>query len=270
MVRVSTLGAALLFASLSFAAVQAEPQQNGPSGGQPAASQSGGSPSGAGANNLHNRAKTAEQTDQSTAEEGKAGQKHKMPQGAQAAPDHKANKSAENENGQAGAEQQGGAQKADKEKNAKADEKGTTGESANASGPGKNKNAETDGGMAGKNAENKDEKSGMKTGTSENTAEGKGNFEGKEGKSAKLDNEQVSKVKTYFSEHKVSAPRIEKERVSVSIGVALPGTITLYDLPPNVIEIRGSCPIKYFAWGDDLVLVDACSREVVDIIPGVV
>ena len=102
-----------------------------------------------------------------------------------------------------------------------------------------------------------------KTGT---TAEGKA---GTEGKSVKLQSQDVSKVKSYFSQHKPSVQRIEKSRVSVSIGVALPGTVVLYDLPPDVIVVHGACPIKYFLWGDDVVLVDSCTRDVVEIIPGV-
>jgi hypothetical protein len=98
------------------------------------------------------------------------------------------------------------------------------------------------------------------------TAEGKA---GTEGKSVKLQSQDVSKVKSYFSEHKPSVQRIEKSRVSVSIGVALPATVVLYDLPPDVIVVHGACPIRYFLWGDDVVLVDSCTRHVVEIIPGV-
>jgi Protein of unknown function (DUF1236) len=98
------------------------------------------------------------------------------------------------------------------------------------------------------------------------SAEGKA---GTEGKSVKLESQDVSKVKSYFSEHKPSVRRIEKSRVSVSIGVALPATVVLYDLPPDVIVVHGACPIKYFLWGDDVVLVDSCTRHVVEIIPGV-
>ena len=103
-------------------------------------------------------------------------------------------------------------------------------------------------------------------GKSGTTAEGKA---GTEGKSVKLQSQDVSKVKSYFSEHKPSVQRIEKSRVSVSIGVALPATVVLYDLPPDVIVVHGACPIKYFLWGDDVVLVDSCTRHVVEIIPGV-
>jgi len=103
-------------------------------------------------------------------------------------------------------------------------------------------------------------------GKSGTIAEGKA---GTEGKSVKLQSQDVSKVKSYFSEHKPSVQRIEKSRVSVSIGVALPATVVLYDLPPDVIVVHGACPIKYFLWGDDVVLVDSCTRHVVEIIPGV-
>jgi len=105
-----------------------------------------------------------------------------------------------------------------------------------------------------------------KTGT---TSEGKAETQGSSGKSAKLESQQVSKVKSYFAEHKPSVQRIEKSRVSVSIGVALPATVALYDLPPDVIVVSGACPITYFVWGDDIVLVDSCTRHVVEIIPGV-
>jgi Protein of unknown function (DUF1236) len=105
-----------------------------------------------------------------------------------------------------------------------------------------------------------------KTGT---TAEGKAETQGSTGKSVKLESKEVSKVKSYFAEHKPSVQRIEKSRVSVSIGVALPTIVVLYDLPPDIIVVHGACPIKYFVWGDDIVLVDSCTRQVVEIIPGV-
>jgi hypothetical protein len=106
-------------------------------------------------------------------------------------------------------------------------------------------------------------------GKSGTTTEGKADAQGSTGKSAKLESQQVSKVKSYFSEHKPSVQRIEKSRVSVSIGVALPATVELYDLPPDVIVVSGACPIRYFVWGDDIVLVDSCTRHVIEIIPGV-
>jgi Protein of unknown function (DUF1236) len=135
-----------------------------------------------------------------------------------------------------------------------------------------NEGASTSEGKSGKMTEGKpgaatEGKTGATTeGKTGTTAEGKA---GTEGKSVKLQSQDVSKVKSYFSEHKPSVQRIEKSRVSVSIGVALPATVVLYDLPPDVIVVHGSCPIKYFLWGDDVVLVDSCTRDVVEIIPGV-
>ena len=76
-------------------------------------------------------------------------------------------------------------------------------------------------------------------------------------------------MRSYFNEHKPSAHRVDRDEISVSIGIALPGAIALYDLPPDVIVVSGACPIKYFVWDDDIVLVDSCSREVIEIIADV-
>ena len=99
------------------------------------------------------------------------------------------------------------------------------------------------------------------------TAEGQ--KAGKSGKSVRLESQQVSKVKTYFSQNKPRVKAIDKDEIAISIGIALPGAIALYDLPPDVIVVGGPCPIRYFVWGDDIVLVDSCTREVVEIIVGV-
>ena len=138
-----------------------------------------------------------------------------------------------------------------------------------------NEGASTSEGKSGKMTEGKpgagtEGKTGATTeGKSGTTTEGKADTQGSTGKSAKLESQQVSKVKSYFSEHKPSVQRIEKSRVSVSIGVTLPATVELYDLPPDVIVVSGACPIRYFVWGDDIVLVDSCTRHVIEIIPGV-
>ena len=85
----------------------------------------------------------------------------------------------------------------------------------------------------------------------------------------KIDSGEKEKVRTYFSEHRPTANRIEKNKVSVSIGLALPIGIALAPLPPDIIVVAADCPLQYFVWGDDVVLVDSCSREVVDIIPNI-
>ena len=101
------------------------------------------------------------------------------------------------------------------------------------------------------------------------TAEGKGDGQDRPGKSVRLESNDVSKVRTHFSQHRPTASRIDRNQVSVSIGIAIPSAIVLYDLPPDVIVVSGACPIKYFVWEDDIVLVDSCTHEVVEIISGI-
>jgi hypothetical protein len=100
-------------------------------------------------------------------------------------------------------------------------------------------------------------------------AEGKDDAKAKAGKSVRLESKDVSKVKSHFSQNKPNAKRVDKDDVSVSIGIGLPPAIVLYDLPAGVIVVSGPCPVQYFVWGDDIVLVDSCTREVVEIIAGV-
>jgi len=87
------------------------------------------------------------------------------------------------------------------------------------------------------------------------------------GATVKIDADQKQKVRTYFSEHRPTAKRINKSDVRVSIGIGIPAGIVLAPLPPDIVVVAADCPLQYFLWGDDVVLVDSCSREVVDIIP---
>jgi hypothetical protein len=91
---------------------------------------------------------------------------------------------------------------------------------------------------------------------------------GRGGSKVTLDSNQRTKIETYFRENKPTGHRVERSVVSVSIGVAVPTTIALAPLPPDIIVVSGSCPLEYFLWGDDLVIVDSCSRHVVEILPG--
>jgi hypothetical protein len=122
--------------------------------------------------------------------------------------------------------------------------------------------AETEG-QAGATAQGEAETEGQAGATAE------GGTEARPGKSVRLESTQVSKVKTYFSQNEPNVKAIDKSSVNVSIGVALPQTVVLYDLPPDVIIVREECPIQYFVWGDDIVLVDSCTRQVVEIIVGI-
>jgi hypothetical protein len=91
--------------------------------------------------------------------------------------------------------------------------------------------------------------------------------------SAKIESKDVDRVRQHFSQNKTelsSVTKVEKSAVSVSVGVAVPQTITLYTLPPDiVIHVRTGCEVKYFLWGPDLVLVDSCSHRVLEIITNI-
>lgn len=108
-----------------------------------------------------------------------------------------------------------------------------------------------------------------KPGTAESTESKTGDAaKGAGGATAKVEPQQIQKVKTYFTTHKPDVKRVDRSAVSVSIGIALPTFIALYPLPPDVVVVIGSCPLEYFVWDEDIVLVDSCSREVVEIIVG--
>ena len=108
-----------------------------------------------------------------------------------------------------------------------------------------------------------------KPGTAESTESKSGETaKGAGGATTKVEPQQIQKVKTYFTAHKPDVKRVDRSAVSVSIGIALPTFIVLYPLPPDVVVVIGSCPLEYFVWDEDIVLVDSCSREVVEIIVG--
>jgi hypothetical protein len=91
----------------------------------------------------------------------------------------------------------------------------------------------------------------------------------RKGATAKIDADQKKKVRNYFSENKPRGKRFAKDDVSVSIGIGIPAAIALTPVPPGIVVVAADCPLQYFVWGDDVVLVDSCSREVVDIIPNI-
>jgi hypothetical protein len=67
-----------------------------------------------------------------------------------------------------------------------------------------------------------------------------------------------------------SAPKIERTAVSVSVGVAIPTHVRLAPLPSAiVVDVPSDCQLMYFVWGSDVVIVDDCSRRVVEIIVNV-
>jgi hypothetical protein len=136
------------------------------------------------------------------------------------------------------------------------------------------KAAKTEDGKSGADADSKSATTGaegkpgtMGEGEPGITAEGKA--ESKPGKSVKLESQQIAKLRTHFQASRPTVKAVDKTEISVSVGVAIPGPVVLYDLPPDIVVVEGACPVKYFLWGDDIVLVDSCTREVVEIIVGI-
>jgi hypothetical protein len=88
-----------------------------------------------------------------------------------------------------------------------------------------------------------------------------------------LNQEQKTEIKQFFTENTTviqSAPKIERTAVSVSVGVAIPTHIELVPLPSAiVVDVPSDCELMYFVWGPDVVIVDDCSRRVVEIIVNV-
>ena len=96
-----------------------------------------------------------------------------------------------------------------------------------------------------------------KPGTAKSTESKTGDTaKGAGGATAKVEPQKIQKVKTYFTAHKPNVKRVDRNAVSVSVGIALPASIALYPLPPDVVVVIGSCPLEYFVWGEDIVLVE--------------
>src|SRR5262245_26727799 len=93
--------------------------------------------------------------------------------------------------------------------------------------------------------------------------------DGRDHKRVQIEARDKEKVKTYFSERKPNVTRVDRDRVRVSIGVGIPASIALYPLPVGIVVAAADCLLQYFLWGDDVVIVDSCSREVVDIVPNI-
>jgi hypothetical protein len=228
LVKTTLLGAAGVILAFGLTAAQAQDYGGGEAGGQPPAAGTDKGAGGPAAEGGKAGAEAGAETAKPSAEAGKAeGQAKEMKE-------EKAGASAKDE--KAGAEmkdEKAGAEMKDEKAGAEMkDEK------------------------AG--AEMKDEKAGA-------TAETKAGAEG-EGKAAKIDSQQIGKVKTYFSQNKPNVKVVAKSEVNVSIGILVPTAIVLYDLPPDIIVVEGPCTVKYFVWGEDVVLVDSCTRKVVEII----
>jgi hypothetical protein len=225
LVRTSLLSAAGVILALGLTAAQAQEYGGGEAGGPPAAAPSGGE---AGASDAMPAPR--EETGAETAKpDGKAGGKA----GKASGPTEKMDAE---KAGKAGKDEKAGAEMKDEKAGAGIrDEKAGAGmkdEKAGAESKDAMDKAATDKGEAAT-----EDKAGA-------SADTKAGAEDADGKTAKVDPEQINKAKTYFRQNRPRVKAIDRSEISVSVGFALPGTIVLYDLPPDTKPVR--CNLEQF------------------------
>lgn len=95
-------------------------------------------------------------------------------------------------------------------------------------------------------------------------AEGKDH--GSTGSVTQLTGEKRSKAQSAFRSHRSDAV-VKDVHIDLSIGIAVPRTVTLYAVPEDVIVIAPEYRrYKYFIYEDRVVIVDPVSLAIVDIL----
>lgn len=83
-------------------------------------------------------------------------------------------------------------------------------------------------------------------------------------KAVNLNDEQKSRVRTVFKSHKVSPAKVD---VDVRVGIVVPRTVTLYDVPEDIVVIAPAYrSYRYFIVGNEVCIVDPATLEIVDVI----
>jgi hypothetical protein len=100
------------------------------------------------------------------------------------------------------------------------------------------------------------------TGTSEGTA----GTDKPSGSITQLSGEKRTKVQSAFRSHRSEAV-VKDIDIDVSIGVAVPRSVSLYAVPEEVVIIVPEYRrYKYFIFGDKVVIVDPGTYEIVDVL----
>lgn len=106
---------------------------------------------------------------------------------------------------------------------------------------------------------NKDASSGASEGTA-------GSDNNASGSITQLSGEKRTKVQSAFRANKSEAV-VKDIDIDVSVGVAVPRTVTLYAVPEEVVIIVPEYRrYKYFIFGDRVVIVDPGTYEIVDVL----
>lgn len=112
-----------------------------------------------------------------------------------------------------------------------------------------------------------DSKSMKNDGASTGASEGTGGADSRpSGSVTQLSGEKRTKVQSVFRSHKSEAV-IKDVDINVSVGVAVPRTVSLYAVPEDVVVIVPEYRrYKYFIFEDKVVIVDPGTYEIVDVL----
>jgi hypothetical protein len=111
-----------------------------------------------------------------------------------------------------------------------------------------------------------DSKSMTKDGASTGASEGTAGTDKPSGSVAQLSGEKRTKVQSAFRLHRSEAV-VKDIDIDVSVGVAVPRSVSLYAVPEEVVLIVPEYRrYKYFIFGDKVVIVDPGTYEIVDVL----
>jgi hypothetical protein len=112
-----------------------------------------------------------------------------------------------------------------------------------------------------------DSKSMSKDGASSGASEGTAGTDTKpSGSVTQLSGEKRTKVQSAFRSHRSEAV-VKDIDINVSVGVAVPRSVSLYAVPEEVVIIVPEYRrYKYFIFGDKVVIVDPGTYEIVDVL----
>jgi hypothetical protein len=111
-----------------------------------------------------------------------------------------------------------------------------------------------------------DSKSTTKDGASTGASEGTGGNDQPSGSITQLSGEKRTKVQSAFRSHRSEAV-VKDIDIQVSVGVAVPRSVSLYAVPEEVVVIVPEYRrYKYFIFGDKVVIVDPGTYEIVDVL----
>jgi hypothetical protein len=126
----------------------------------------------------------------------------------------------------------------------------------------KSKDAKADSGKAKNDTAKSDDKSGS---ADKSAATGKSEGTAGAGAGPKLSGEQRTKVQSSFRGHKDKS--VKNLNVSISVGTAIPRSVTLYAVPEDVVVIVPEYRrYKYFVYEEEVVIVDPDTYEIVEVI----